>query len=107
MFEYENLDEISINENLENGKISYSTLLDMANEFFNMGNIYIANKNKFIVILPEYNKQEMFLLANEFIHKNKTTFNIDNFSISIVVKGGINYYPINEININEKLQAVI
>lgn len=101
MFQYENLDTISKYVNVETGKKSYSILLDMANEFFDMGDIYVVNKSKFIAILPDYNNQDIFFLANEFIRRTKTPFNIDKFPISIVVKGGIVNYLLNEIKLND------
>jgi len=106
MFQYENLDSISKYINLETGKKSFSILLDMANEFFDMGDIYVVNKSKFIAILPNYNNQDTFFLANEFIRSTKTPFNIDKFPISLVVKGGIVNYPLNEIKINDIIMSM-
>ena len=101
IYEFENLDMINRYVDQDTGQKSFIKLLNIADEFFSMGNIYTINSNKFVVVVPEYSYEEAYVIAKEFSQKTKKPIYIKDLPIAILIKGGIVFYPLHSIGINE------
>ena len=101
IFKYENLDMINRHVDHETGQKSLIELLNMANNFFSVDNIYSINPNKFVVICPNNNCEETYNIANKFLHLTKKPIYINDLPISFIVKGGIVDYPIHSNETND------
>jgi len=110
VFEYKNREMINQYVNYEVGTKSFINLVKIADGFFNSCNIYTISTNKFIIIIPNYDHNYAYKMANEFINKTKQPMFIDTLPISIIVKGGIVNLPAhgNELDdIMLKLEKVL
>ena len=96
MFEFQNIDMIKRYVDVETSQKSFVELLDKAEKYFEDGTIYAATSKKITVILPEWGAWEAAKSAKDFIATTKNPVYIDNFPISIVVKGAVINYPKHE-----------
>ncbi|MEL7605867.1 MAG: EAL domain-containing protein [Sedimentibacter saalensis] len=96
MFEFQNIDMIKRYVDVETSQKSFVELLDKAEKYFEDGTIYAATSKKITVILPEWDAWEAAKSAKDFIATTKKPVYIDNFPISIVVKGAVINYPKHE-----------
>lgn len=96
MFEFQNIDMIKRYVDVETSQKSFVELLDKAEKYFEDGTIYAATSKKITVILPEWDAWEAAKSAKDFIATTKNPVYIDNFPISIVVKGAVINYPKHE-----------
>ncbi|KAF5037877.1 EAL domain protein [anaerobic digester metagenome] len=96
MFEFQNIDMIKRYVDVETSQKSFIELLDKAEKYFEDGTIYAATSKKITVILPEWDAWEAAKSAKDFIATTKNPVYIDNFPISIVVKGAVINYPKHE-----------
>lgn len=110
VFEYKNREMINQYVDHDVGNKSFIGLLNNANNFFNSCNIYTVSTNKFIIIIPDYDYNNAYNLANEFTVKTKEPMYIDTLPISLIVKGGIVNYPMHSNEISDiilKLDKVL
>lgn len=96
MFEFQNIDMIKRYVDIETGQKSFVELLEKAEKYFEDGTIYAATSKKITVILPEWDAWEAAKSAKDFIATTKSPVYIDNFPISVVVKGAVINYPKHE-----------
>ncbi|MPL95133.1 hypothetical protein SDC9_41299 [bioreactor metagenome] len=96
MFEFQNIDMIKRYVDVETSQKSFVELLDKAEKYYEDGTIYAATSKKITVILPEWDAWEAAKSAKDFIATTKNPVYIDNFPISIVVKGAVINYPKHE-----------
>lgn len=100
IFDFQNMDMIKRYVDFKTSRKCFCELLNMANEFFHEGTIYVVSDSKFIVMLPEVYIEETYILAKKFIQNTKNPIYINELPISMVIKGGIVNYPLHETNIN-------
>ncbi|MDD4781817.1 MAG: EAL domain-containing protein [Tissierellia bacterium] len=101
IFEYKNLEMISKYIDYETGQESFIELLKMAHDFFRPFQIYLINYNKFLVILPNYNKDESYYYSSDFLTITKEPIIIKELPISTILKSGILQYPLHCNNIKD------
>lgn len=99
IFDFQNMDMIKRYVDIKTSKKCFLQLLNMANEFFHEGTIYVISDNKFTVMLPNIYIEETYILAKKFIQNTKNPIYINELPISMVIKGGIVNYPLHETNI--------
>lgn len=95
IFEYKNREMINQYVDHEVGNKSFINLIKTANDFFDSCNIYTVSTSKFIIIIPDYDYDHAYNMANEFTNKTKQPMFVDALPISIIVKGGIVNFPMH------------
>lgn len=106
IFEFENMETINRYVGYVTGQQSFIKLLNMADNYFVKGMVYSINSNKFLVVIPDYNCEDAYIIANEFSHKMKQPIYINGLPIAAIIKGGMDCFSLHCNEINEMIEKL-
>lgn len=101
VFEFKNREMINQYVDYNTGQKSFQNLVNSADDFFEIYDIYTLSPSKFVIIIPDFDHLDAYTMANDFYDKTKSPMYIGSLPISIIIKGGIVSYPFHSDEIND------
>ena len=106
IYEFENMETINRYVGYVTGQQSFIKLLNMADNYFVKGTVYSINSNKFLVVIPDYNCEDAYIIANKFSHKMKQPIYINGLPIAAIIKGGMDCFFLHSNKISDIIEKL-